>query len=482
MRKYTVFIFSFIIASILNVSVIYAEARSEYGEPLQVYITDKGFKIVSFSENWSTEDKLEEVYYELLNNFHSKEINTLEGIYLYPDSPEGTSGYYYEASVTSKDGKLQYGNDAYIEVFNTDYYTDISQMAWVLSHEYGHHFTFYYLINVENKYYSEWDKTGYAQIRNLADYPKVDYGEMGKVDYSHKWDITEIAAEDYIQLFGSKLAKSSVDYLDVSERLDMNVSEYYYSTNSYNLYPQENLELPLASEVEGLYEYWIEIAGFTSVSPSISKKPVPKITEVKSVYFKENKRYKLVWDEIPDDNEYEYTVVMYPTGIPFLPTPIKTVYTGENMEAYIGSDVRLDIENPIGILEKFDGEYEIRIFVKDRAGFMFSSETLYYDFTNEISRYEFFYETPFKDEDKYIQYADNISTAVNPIEFTNKSEFFIPEERILDKADAKIDINNSKLNLEENGSADFENIYKNLTDLFLKEVYRFITKIKNVNI
>jgi len=406
MKNFTNFMLYLVSFIILNTASVYAQARSEYGEPLCTYVGEKGFRIVSFCENWSSQERLEEVYYELLNNFYAEEINSLEGIYIYPNSPEGTSGYYFEASLEVENGRLKYGNDAYIEVFNADEYNHISQMAWVLSHEYGHHFTFYYLINYENRYYNDWDKTEYAAIRNLKAYPQVDYGTGGRVDYSHKWDITEIAAEDYVQLFGSRYAKESVDYLDVSERLEMNVSEYYYSTNSYNLYPQENLELPLAAEVDGLYSYWLNMAGYTSISPSISKKPIPKITEVERVYFKENKKYKLVWDELKDSNQYEYTVIMYPTGMPYLPTPVKTLVTGEEMVAYIGSDVRLNVDNPVGILEKFEGEYEIRVFIKDRGGFMFSSETLFYDFTNEINRYEFFHEAPYNIKDNFLQYVE----------------------------------------------------------------------------
>ena len=85
MKKLVFFIVSLIMVIVFNVNFIYAEARTEYGEPLGVYVTDKGFKIVSFAENWSSKEKLEEVYYELLNNFHSEEMNSLEGIYLYPD-------------------------------------------------------------------------------------------------------------------------------------------------------------------------------------------------------------------------------------------------------------------------------------------------------------------------------------------------------------------------------------------------------------
>jgi len=374
---------------IINASILYAQPRLEYGEPLKTYVSGSGLDIISYSEGWNTNEKLEEVYNELLNNFHSEELNYLDAIYIYPDSPEGTSGYYYEASTIDHEGKYTYGKEGYIEVFNADEYYDISQMAWVLAHEYGHHFTFYYLVTAENKYYSQWYDTGYAKIREFDKYDSINYDNNNIESYVHEWDVTEIAAEDYVQLFGSPLAKKSIDYKDVSERLKENISDYYYLDNSYNLLPQENLSLPLASDVEGLYNYWLNLAGYTAAQPSLVNKPRPYIVDSKTVYFEGNKKYALTWDEVQDNKDYEYTVVMYPIGMSSFPIPVKTVKTGEEMLAYIGSDVKKDKDGETyGILEMFEGEYEIRLFIKDMNNFMFTSQTLYYDFTNEISNYD----------------------------------------------------------------------------------------------
>jgi hypothetical protein len=373
---------------IINVSFVYAKPRLEYGQPLKTYTSSSGLDIVSYSPKWSTDKKLDEVYKELLNNFHADELNYLDAIYIYPDSPDGTNGYYYEAATINKEGKYSYGKDAYIEIFNGDDYNDISQMAWVLSHEYGHHFTFYYLVTAENKYSNQWYDTGYAKIRKLAKYDKVNYNNDDPDTYMHRWDITEIAAEDYVQLFGSPLAKKSTDYKDVAERLKDNMSDYSYLNSSYNLLPQENLSLPLAADVDGLYNYWLNLTGYTAAQPSLSDKPIPYISNVEKVYFDSNKKYTLKWNEIPDNKAYEYTVVMYPKDMSYFPIPIKTVKTGEEMVAYIGSDVKHENNDAYGILEQFEGEYEIRVFVKDINNFMFVSQTLYYDFTNGISHYD----------------------------------------------------------------------------------------------
>lgn len=373
--------------TIIYSSTIYAKPRMEYGDALQTYTPIIGPKIVSYSKQWDSAEKLEEVYNELLNNFYSDEINYLDSIYIYPDSPEGINGAYYESSTINNRGKYSYENNAYIELFNGDEYVDISQLALTLAHEYGHHFTFYYLITSENKYYNEWYDTKYAQIRQLHKYEDINYGTLDEISYTHQWDIAEILAFDYVQLFGSELAKKSFDYKDITERINEGIVDYY-TPNNFNLLPQENLILPLAADVDGLYEYWLDLAGSYGCQPKLQEKPIPYIKEIEDVYYGDNKKYTIAWTEVPGNKIYEYTLIIYPTGMPFFPTAIKTVVTGEEMEATIGSEViNYDDGNIYGFLEDLKGEYEIRVFVKDSDNFIFSSETLFYDFTTGLSGY-----------------------------------------------------------------------------------------------
>lgn len=372
----------FIILCSLNV---YAQPRLEYGDALQTYIPIKGPQIISYSENWDTCQKLEEIYNELLNNFHSEEIDYLASIYIYPDSPDGINGAYYESSTINNRGRYSYGNDSYIELFNGNEYDDVSELALTISHEYGHHFTFYYLITSENKYYNEWYNTQYAKIRQLDKYKEIDYGASDI--YMRQWDITEILAFDYVQLFGSELAKKSFDFKDITERINENIIDYY-TPNSFNLLPQENLILPLAADVDGLYEYWLNLAGYHGKQLKLPEKPIPYIKDIEDVYYGDNKKYTIAWTEVPGNRMYEYTLIIYPSGMPFFPTAVKTTLTGEIMEANIGSEV-IDYGNGevYGFLESLKGEYEIRVFVKDEDNFIFSSETLFYDFTTGLSGY-----------------------------------------------------------------------------------------------
>ncbi|WP_341878189.1 S-layer homology domain-containing protein [Defluviitalea saccharophila] len=373
----------FILIFILFSSNAEAMARKEYGTPLGTYEGDKGIKIISFSKNWTSQEKLKSVYDELLKNFHGEEITYLSNIYIYPDSPDGVAGNYYEDYEISNEGKYVYKKGRYIEIFNGNQYKDVSQFAWVLSHEYGHHFTLYYLLTKENKHFNQWEQTKYAQIRGLTKYKEVEYYSVNDTGYIHKWDVAEIAAEDYVQLFGSPTAKKSTDYKDVKERVEQNIKDYYYSTDSFNLLPQENLSLPLAADVSGLYLYWLGLAGYTTVEPSLPSKPVltiKKVGEIMPGY----SQYEVSWNPISDGKNYEYTLVSYPVEDNHFPRPVKTVVTGEPMKAYIGSAMSSNKNtNSLILDDQYRGEYYFRLFIKNPKGFMFSTEPIKFKFEDK---------------------------------------------------------------------------------------------------
>ena len=70
---------------------------SVFADELKVYstYTANNLTITSYSKNWS-KSMLKDLYLELLNNFHSDEFDYLSNIYIYPDSPEGVNGLYYD--------------------------------------------------------------------------------------------------------------------------------------------------------------------------------------------------------------------------------------------------------------------------------------------------------------------------------------------------------------------------------------------------
>ncbi|WP_250227948.1 hypothetical protein [Anaeropeptidivorans aminofermentans] len=350
-------------------------------------INKNGLEFISYSDKWDYV-KLEALYAELLNNFHSGEISYLSKIVIYPDSPEGKMGLYHEDIAVNKLGNFAFGKNAYIELFYGDTNDTVESMAPFLSHEYGHHYTLFNMINYENKYYSHWQDSEYAKIRELNKYPVIyDLGTLES--YSRSWDIAEIAAIDYVQLLGSPLAKKSIIYKDSKQLAEAGTGYSEYIPLSFNSLPQENLELPLAAEVKGLYEYMLKIGGYQGESPSIIKKPeIMHITSEKAFI---NKTYFLSFNPAKGNGPFEYTAVMYPAEGTFLPTPLKTIQEGENLTVTFGTFLHEEKGRYTGILDYYAGEYEIVIYAKDKNNFIYSSDPLYYDFGTDYFDVDFYY-------------------------------------------------------------------------------------------
>lgn len=395
---YMIFILS---AFLMNIKAFSAPYNS-YGT-----YNKNSLSIVSYSENWNN-DKLEKLYNELLNNFHGSEFKYLKNIYLYPDSPYGVNGYYIEDISLDKKGNYVLGDNACIKLFNADRYTTVEEMAPFLTHEYGHHYTIYNITKYENKYYNEWKDSKYGKIRNFEEYPVIY--SLNDPNYIYRWDVTEIAAEDYSQLLGSKTGKISTDYKDSLENLEARIQEQYYSTDSFNLMPQDNLILPLAADIEGLYKYLLNISEHTAEQQSLIKKTEIYPITVTELPFN-SKQYKLKWSEAQGNGPFEYTVVLYPSNNPSVPTPIKTVVTGENLEAVFGSAVEINDDGSAYVLFKeYEGEYIIKIFIKDANGFMFSTEPYIYNFDTENKN------------SLYLSYNNSNENLINKIEENQKFE------------------------------------------------------------
>ena len=326
--------------------------------------------ITSFSEWWD-EEALNGLYEELLLNFHSDEFALLSDIYLYPDSPEGVSGLYYE-DVSYQGGKLSFGNQAYIELFSMDKRRTAADAAPVLAHEYGHHYTIVNITAAEKLYWSEWGKSRYGTLRGLADAP------LGS---SYLWDVTEIAAWDYVQLLASPNARRGYDYPDAAERLSAG-SSYNLSPTMFNKRPQDNAALPLAAQVDGLYAYLLGVGGYTAAPPSIGKAPVIiGVAEEESFL---NPKYTLTWSPAEGAGVYTYTAVMFPADYPFLLEPLKTVSGDEPLSAVFGTVTEtLDSGETAAVLDYYAGDYIFVIYAQDENGYIFASAPVLYSFGHD---------------------------------------------------------------------------------------------------
>lgn len=328
--------------------------------------------IISYSKSWKN-DKLDKLYEELLKNFNSDEFPYLNKIYIYPDSPFGANGLYFE-DIKIDEGKYYYGKNSYISLFNGEKYNTIPLIAPILAHEYGHHYTFFNLLKTENIYYNL-QNSKYYQLRNVKNFPIYYIGHNENQEYH--WDLLEIIADDYVQLLGSPNAKLSKDYKSSDELA--NNKKLNNSGTFFNLKPNLNPYIPLASEVKGLYNYFLEMGGYTASNPSLKKEPILSDIEVSKALNGEPS-YKIKWTEAIGNGPFEYTLVMYPTSNPFSPIPLKTVKTGEKLETIFGSYVIKNKNGTSTISKKYEGEFEIKLYIKDKAGFIYDSNPIIFNF------------------------------------------------------------------------------------------------------
>ncbi|WP_019849847.1 cell wall-binding repeat-containing protein [Desulfitobacterium sp. PCE1] len=230
--------------------------------PLLTYQGASGVEIRSYVPGYDL-DKLEEIYNEFTKNTIGEEIAFLSHINLYPDYPRGTDtvGMWYGEWFRD-----QLAPGRYIDLFGVG--DDNPYVLNTLSHEYGHHFLYYYL-NKKEGITTNYLDSHYAKIRNLTYYAEVNNGD-------HCWSVLEIAAEDYVQLFGSP------DLIRI---------------RSYQYTPQENTHIPLAWEVPGLYDYFVNLSGLKGKKDQEApSKPLLQLTEVtpSGLFFQ--------WEESTDDS------------------------------------------------------------------------------------------------------------------------------------------------------------------------------------
>ena len=333
-------------------------------EALYTYKSPEGFLFVSHSESWD-ESGLRLLYEELLKNHHGKEIETLHEVIIHPEKDDLWGGVHVPSSLelflTISFGVFPDGfqlcfpkNVSSIELYGGDYYTTVESMARTLSHEYGHLFTYYYFFNPAfeaSASFSDEDtkaallKTEYAELRGAEGLDLIadTFFNLESTEYSeqHYRYLVEVAAEDYVQLMGSSTTRYIVDFPDIRESL--NGAEYpdeFEQQAAANVRPQENMLIPMASEVPGLADYFYSMIGELP-SPMPQKQEITIDIESHSVGYnlidgyKTFINYSLNWNA-PYDNA-GYTIVCYDPDASYYIRPIKTVFPGESSSATIGT-------------------------------------------------------------------------------------------------------------------------------------------------
>lgn len=344
---------------------------------LQNSFAKDGLTINSYTKTWSL-PMLKNLYNEFLKNFHSDEISYLSTINIYGNSPYGVNGHYYDDVSLMSNGKYHIGKNAYINLYNGDIYNSPKEIAPILSHEYGHHYMIYYLVKNENVYYSNVTSSKYAKIRGLNN-SKMPLNPNDK-NYLYHYDLMEIMADDYLQLLGSPNAKISINYKSIDELKKANKFPIF-NPRSFNAKPQLNPNLPLASEVSGLYQYMLKLSGYTA--SSLIRPKSPSISDIYPVVDESNLVSYNAVIKYPKGlgAKDEYTLVMYPKNNAYVANPLKTFTSNNTKIIKFGSYLIKTKDTALPVIEKYEGVYEFRFYIKILSGFIFKSEPTLYDFT-----------------------------------------------------------------------------------------------------
>ena len=320
-----------------------------------IYITPIGFPIISYSDKWQG-SRLIEIYDELLKNTHGDEINYISKVVVQPGlSSMGTADSIVAGTHSTTQERymvffdvpllapssLEYGfssKQSVIELFGMDEYDTIEQAAKTIAHEYGHHYTiFYFLADEEGALNSQ-----YYQLRNFADFGHpIFFSNQQEYLNNHQWSIFELAAEDYVQLLGSENAKQVKFYMDIYDALRSNDGEDYFATadqTTSNVFPQENLFVPLAEQVESLRDYY-----FSFIDAQNEMEPLETVDfnlQIKKRSSYGNTYYDITWDNVYSGKDVLYTLVCFDKDYNIF-SPIKTLYGNEKPIARVGTVSRV---------------------------------------------------------------------------------------------------------------------------------------------
>jgi hypothetical protein len=314
-------------------------------KPLATYTGSNKIQIISYHSQWKSSSKLQKVWQELMRNTHYGELKYLKKINIRP----GIRASNYVGRYYTKNGKRYYFTTSEINYYPDRDGGDNLSLAKTLAHEYGHHYTMYYLWIKEGIQLDtdSWKKSKYAKTRGLVNNSQVSENA------EHKWKPAEIAAEDYFQLLGSINGRKAVNTNGLTS----------WNTDMYNIRPQENMGLTLAAQVSNLYSYLLGLAGQKTTNKNMPPKaPTLSFDEV----WEDNigrLNFRLKWTKSGDDkpNPITYTVLEY-ANLLSIPTPIA-----------FGVD-KLSGEKPLGVNEV--GVKYYRVLALDPQGMIVSSNLI----------------------------------------------------------------------------------------------------------
>lgn len=336
MQRFLRVLFLLVLFSLLVFRFGTGNTAAAEGKVYATYTSPDGILYTSYSPAWSDPQKLSDLNAELLQNVHGAEIKLLHEIRIYDNYKQGADvagQYLFEMTTNVLTGKptMEPGT---IELYGGKDHTTVASFARTLSHEYGHHVTHYYTIQADGFSLideNRWRDTTYARLRGLSNDKRVNITGV-----EHRWQLAELAAEDYVQLFGSPLAKAETQF---PSRVDEVVNgqdpgTLSWNASMYNVQPQENNLLPLASDVPGLYDFFYKrITGSTGAFTPPAKPTLQLVSYEKQGDVGNQLRF--TWSEPGEQTYYSYTLVTYKDS-DLLAEPIVTRTAAEPHEVRYG--------------------------------------------------------------------------------------------------------------------------------------------------
>ncbi len=246
-----------------------SSAWAASGKPIATYVSPEKIEFISYSKYWN-QSKLKALYAELMKNLHGKELNYLGKVILSSEDKEGELGIANMSYSWTEDDLSDIVMDEPTEItlYGANSNKTVESMSSTLSHEYGHHFTYYWLIAKEHKLPSD-SNAKWASIRGIEGYPVLFSEDSSEPEYTHYWDSAEIMADDYMALFGSPNAK-----LSMVNSLRTDDGKGFYGEI-------ENEAIPSAMTLESVRSYWLKLSGLKDPVPLVFKEP--KLNKIQAV-------------------------------------------------------------------------------------------------------------------------------------------------------------------------------------------------------
>ena len=367
-------------------------------DALYFFEAPEGFAMISHSEAWNAE-MLELLYRELLRNEHGDEISLLYEVVVYPHAAqEGSMLASYTLGTTAVRFFVQFPafppdfainfpmSIGSINLYDGDANNTIESMANSLSHEYGHLYTYYYMFGSGMNAEDSLIDTEYARLREARRFDLIASAGPGEsyMEERHRY-LFEIAAEDYVQLMGSPTTRTVVDFIDVRQFLNGAVHPES-AISARNAFPQENMMIPLANDVQGLADYFFSFIGREPRAPIEEKQDVALQIERHSMHHNlVSGPRTFVYYEITWNTPYQdaiYTLVFYdPDDYSGWGNPIITVHPGNAASAIIGEYVITRGDQVVSLDDGFASGYKAFFVVALLPdGTQYISEKLFYRF------------------------------------------------------------------------------------------------------